>query len=360
MAAAYGGAGALIVHETEPAAYPWSVVVNSWAKENYEIATADKNVDTVPVKAWITTDTAKRLCHETGQDFERFKTAALSKDFRPISLGATMTLTLHNSLRQFVSRNVAAQIEGSDPLLKKEFIIYSAHWDHLGRDPKLRGDQIFNGAVDNASGVASILEIARAFRALKEPPRRSILFLATTGEEGGLLGAKFYATNPLYPLQATLADINIDGVNPWGPTNDIEDISAGHSTLDDLLARAAGRRQRKALPNSQPEKGNFYRADHFEFSKLGVPSLYTRGGMDFVGQPAGFGRGKIDDYYAHHYHQVSDEIDRAWDLTGAAQDVELLFEVGEEVANAEGRPKWKAESEFKARGDALLKAQPSK
>ena len=198
------------------------------------------------------------------------------------------------------------------PHSKNEFIIYSAHWDHLGRDPKLRGDQIFNGAVDNASGVASILEIAKAFRTLRKPPRRSILFLATTGEEGGLLGAKFYASNPLYPLAATLADINIDGVNPWGPTNDIEDISAGHSTLNDLLSAAAERRGRKALPNSQPEKGNFYRADHFEFSKLGVPSLYTRGGMDFVGRPRDFGRRKIDDFYAHHYHQVSDEIDPAW------------------------------------------------
>ncbi|HJX81214.1 MAG TPA: M28 family peptidase, partial [Candidatus Udaeobacter sp.] len=183
----------------------------------------------------------------------------------------------------------------------------------------------------------------------------SVLFMATTVEEAGLLGAKFYAEHPLYPLDKTLADINIDTVNPWGKTRDIEDLSDNNSTLDDLLAAAAKRNGRMMTPDSQPEKGNFYRADHFEFSKRGVPSLYTRGGKDFIGKPANFGQQKRDDYTAHHYHQVSDEVDPNWDLSGAVQDVDLLFEIGYQVANGDKFPEWKAESEFKSKRDAMLK-----
>jgi Zn-dependent M28 family amino/carboxypeptidase len=355
IAARKGAAAAVIIHETEPAAYPYSVVKSSWGKENYEVDNPDKNMDAVPVRSWITLDVAKKLLADSGQDFEALKKSAITKEFRPILLNAKANIEITQTLRSFKSRNVIGKLDGSDPKLQDEYVIYTAHWDHLGRHPELQGDQIFNGAIDNASGVASIIQLAAAFTKLNPPPKRSVLFMATTGEEAGLLGAKFYAERPLYPLEKTLADINIDTVNPWGKTHDIEDLSDNNSTLDDLLAAAAQRNGRVMMPNSQPEKGSFYRADHFEFSKRGVPSLYTGGGKDFIGKPANFGQQKKDDYTAHHYHQVSDEVDPNWDLSGAVQDVDLLFEVGYQVANGDKFPEWKPATEFKPKRDAMLK-----
>ena len=355
IAARKGAAAAVIIHETEPAGYPYSVVKSSWGKENYEIDNPDKNMDAVPVRSWITLDVAKKLLADSGQDFEALKKSAVTKEFRPILLNTKASIEIKQTLRSFKSRNVIGKLEGSDPKLQDEYVIYTAHWDHLGRHPELQGDQIFNGAIDNASGVASIIQLAAAFTKLNPPPKRSVLFMATTGEEAGLLGAKFYAEHPLYPLEKTLADINIDTVNPWGKTHDIEDLSDNNSTLDDLLAAAAQRNGRVMMPNSQPEKGSFYRADHFEFSKRGVPSLYTGGGKDFIGKPADFGQQKKNDYTAHHYHQVSDEVDPNWDLSGAVQDVDLLFEVGYQVANGDKFPEWKPGTEFKPKRDAMLK-----
>ena len=354
IAAKMGAAAAVIVHETIPAAYPWTVVENSNAKENFVIDAADKNRNEVAVRSWITLETAKKLCAASGKSYDDLKRAALSKDFKPVSLGATANFTIANKIHQFKSHNVVGKFEGSDPAKKDEYVIYSAHWDHLGRDTKLKGDQIFNGALDNASGVATILEIAQAFTKLPQAPPRSILFLATTAEEAGLLGAKYYAEHPLYALDHTLADINIDIINPWGKTHDIEDISAGNSTLDEMLSQAAARQGRVAKPNSEPEKGAFYRADHFELSKQGVPALYPGKAKDFVGKPAGYGQEKSDDYTQHHYHQVSDEVNPAWDLSGAVQDDQLLFEVGYQVAQADQYPTWLPGSEFKAKRDAMM------
>ncbi len=350
-----GAAAAVIIHETEPAAYPYSVVKSSWGKENYEIDNPNKNMDAVPVRSWITLDVAKKLLADSGQNFEGLKKSAITKEFRPILLNAKANIEIKQTLRSFESRNVIGKLDGSDPKLQDEYVIYTAHWDHLGRHPELQGDQIFNGAIDNASGVASIIQLAAAFTKLNPPPKRSVLFMATTAEEAGLLGAKFYAEHPLYPLEKTLADINIDTVNPWGKTHDIEDLSDNNSTLDEMLAAAAQRNGRVMTSNSQPEKGSFYRADHFEFSKRGVPSLYTGGGKDFIGKPADFGQQKKDDYTAHHYHQVSDEVDPNWDLSGAVQDVDLLFEVGYQVANGDKFPEWKLGTEFKAKRDAMMK-----
>ena len=287
------------------------------------------------------------------------KQAALSKDFRPVPLGAKADFTIKNKIHEFKSHNVVAKLTGSDPQKKDEYVIYTAHWDHLGRDLKLKGDQIYNGALDNASGVASLLEIAQAFTKLPQPPPRSLLFMAPTAEEAGLLGAKYYAEHPLYPLQKTLADINIDGINAWGKSHDIEDISAGNSTLDDILTAAAAKQGGVAKPNSEPEKGGFFRADHFELSKLGVPSLYPGSKpKDFVGKPADYGQKKSDDYTQHHYHQVSDEVDPDWDLSGAVQDDQLLFSVGYEVAHGAQYPAWLPGSEFKAKRDAMMSAKP--
>ena len=355
IAAEKGAAAAVIVHETIPAAYPWAVVANSNAKENFVIDTSDKNMSTIPVRAWMTLDEARKLFAAAGKSYDDLKKDALRRDFRPVSLGARADFAITNKIREFKSHNVVGKIEGSDPKRRNEYIIYSAHWDHLGRNSRLTGDQIYNGALDNASGVATILEIAQAFTKLPQPAPRSILFLATTAEEAGLLGAKYYAENPLYPLDHTLADINIDGVNAWGKTRDIEDLSAGNSTLGEMLSDAAKRRGRVAKPNSEPEKGGFYRADNFEFSKLGVPALYTGSRpKDFIGKPADYGRKKSDDYTLHHYHQVSDEVDPAWDLAGAAEDDQLLFEVGYQVANAEQYPTWLSGSEFKAKRDEMM------
>ena len=356
IAAAKGAAAAIIIHETIPAAYPWSVVANSNAKENFAIDAPDKNMTTVPVRSWITLDEAKKLFAAAGKDFDQLKRLAREKDFHPVWLKAKADFAIENKIHQFKSHNVVGKIEGSDPKKKDEYVIYSAHWDHLGRNPALKGDQIYNGALDNASGVASILEIAEAFTKLPQPPPRSILFLATTAEEAGLLGAKYYAAHPLYPLDRTLADINVDVVNPWGKTHDIEDISAGNSTLDDLLAEAAKEHGRTAKPNSEPEKGSFFRADHFELSKLGVPSLYIGSKpKDFIGRPANYGQLKSDGYTQKHYHQVSDEVDPAWDLSGAVEDMQLLFEVGYKVANTPEYPTWTQGSEFKAKRDAMMK-----
>jgi Zn-dependent M28 family amino/carboxypeptidase len=355
IAAQKGAAAAVIIHQTESAGYPYSVVRTSWGKENYEIDASNKNMDAVAARSWITLDTAKKLMVDSGQDFDALKKLAITNEFRPVTLKAKANIDIKQQLRSFKSHNVIGKLEGSDPKLRNEYVIYTAHWDHLGRHPELQGDQIFNGAIDNASGVASVIELAAAFTKLNPPPKRSVLFIATTAEEAGLLGAKYYAEHPLYPLEKTLADINIDTVNQWGKTGDIEDLSNNNSTLDDLLAAAAKRNGRMMTPNSEPEKGNFYRADHFEFSKRGVPSLYTRGGKDFIGKPANFGQQKRDDYTAHHYHQVSDEVDPNWDLSGAAQDVDLLFEVGYQVANADTFPEWKPGTEFKAKRDEMLK-----
>ncbi len=355
IAAQKGAAAAVIIHETGPAGYPYSVVKTSWGKENYEIDSPNKNMDAVEARSWITLDTAEKLLGDCGQDFDALKKSAISREFRPVTLKATANIDIKQQLRSFKSDNVIGKLEGNDPKLRDEYVIYSAHWDHLGRHLELKGDQIFNGAIDNASGVASVLQLAAAFTKLNPPPKRSLLFMATTAEEAGLLGAKFYAEHPLYPLEKTLADINIDTVNPWGKTRDIEDLSNNNSTLDDLLATAAKRNGRKMTPNSEPEKGTFYRADHFEFSKRGVPALYTGRGLDFIGKPVGFGQQKKDDYTAHHYHQVSDEVDPKWDLSGAVQDLQLLFEVGYQVANGDKFPAWKSGSEFKAKRDEMFK-----
>jgi Zn-dependent M28 family amino/carboxypeptidase len=355
IAAQKGAAAAIIIHETEPAAYRYSVVKSSWGKENFELDAPDKNKDAVQARSWITLDVAKKLLGDCGQDFDALKKSAISKDFRPVTLNAKAKIEIKQTLRSFKSHNVIGKLEGSDPKLKDEYIIYTAHWDHLGRHPELPGDQIFNGAVDNASGDAAVIELARAFSKLNPPPRRSVLFMCTTAEEAGLLGAKFYVKHPLYPLEKTLADLNIDSMNVWGKARDIEDVSFGMSTLDDMLADAAKGQGRVAIPNSRPEKGKIYRADNFEFSKIGLPSLYIGNGEHLLSRPADAPL-RSDEFDLHDYHQVSDEVKPDWDLTGAVQDVDLLFEVGYQAANAAKFPEWKPGVEFKPKRDAMMKS----
>ena len=354
IAAKKSAAAAVIIHETDPAAYPYSVVKTSWAKENYELDTPDKNKDAVQARSWITLDVAKKLLTDCGQDFDVLKKAAITKEFRPVALDAKAKIGIKQTLRAVKSHNVIGKLEGIDPKLKDKYVIYTAHWDHLGRHPELQGDQIFNGAVDNASGDAAVIELAAAFTKLNPPPKRSVLFMCTTAEEAGLLGAKFYAEHPLYPLEKTLADINIDSMNVWGKARDIEDVTFGMSTLDDLLAAAAKGQSRTAIPNSRPEKGSIYRADNFEFSKVGLPSLYIGKGEHLLARPENAPL-RSDEFDLHDYHQVTDQVNADWDLSGAVQDVDLLFEVGYQVANAAKFPEWKPGVEFKQKRDQMLK-----
>ncbi len=353
IAAKKGAAAAVIIHETGPAGYQYSVVKLSWAKENFAIDAPDKNMGAVPVRSWITLDVAKKLFADSGHDFDQLHQAAGTKEFRPVAMGVTADLDVKQTVRPFRSHNVVAVLPGSDLKRADEWLVYTAHWDHLGKHPELPGDQIFNGAVDNASGMAGVLEIARAFKAAKPGPARSVLFMGTTAEEAGLLGARYYAEHPLYPLRKTLADINIDGMGIHGKTSDLEDISNGFSTLDDLLAEAGKAQGRTLLPNSRPENGGFYRADHFEFAKAGVPALYMKYGKLLVGKPAELGDQLETEWILKRYHKPSDEVTPDWDLSGAVQDAQLLLEVGWQVANGDTFPQWKPDAEFKARRDEM-------
>jgi Zn-dependent M28 family amino/carboxypeptidase len=354
IAAQKGAAAAIIIHETEPAAYPWQVVKSSWSKENFELDNPNKNMDAVSVRSWITLDVAKKLFADSGQDFDALEKSAITKTFRPVVLNAKANIDIRQQVRSFKSHNVIAKLEGSDPKFNGEYIIYTAHWDHLGRHPELQGDQIFNGAIDNASGVASVIELATAFTKTNPPPKRSVLFMATTAEEAGLLGAKFYAEHPLYPLEKTLADINLDSMNVWGKARDIEDLSLGFSTVDDLLAAAAKQQGRSAIPDSRPDKGKIYRADNFEFSKVGLPSLYIGKGEHLLSRSETAPL-RSDEFDSTDYHQVTDDVRPDWDLSGCVQDVQLLFEVGYEAANSDKFPEWKPSSEFKAKRDSMLR-----
>ncbi|MDQ3605077.1 MAG: M28 family metallopeptidase, partial [Gemmatimonadota bacterium] len=290
--------------------------------------------------------------------FEALKQAAIRRDFRPVSLNAQANFRLRNTLREVQSRNVIARLEGSHPQRRNEYVVYTAHWDHLGRDTTLTGDQIYNGALDNASGTAAMLEIARAFTQLPTPPERSVLFLAVTAEEQGLLGAKHYASNPIYPLERTVANINIDGVNQWGRTRDIVVVGYGNTTLDNVLREAAAGQGRTLAPDPEPEKGFYYRSDHFEFAKQGVPALYTDSGVEYIGKPEGYGEQKRAEYTARDYHKPSDEVKPDWDLAGAVEDTQLLFQVGYRVAHGERWPEWNPGTEFRARREEMLRRTP--
>jgi len=355
IASTKGAAAVLIVHETGPAGYPFEVVSGSFGRENFTIQRPDKNADRVPVEGWITYAKAAELCKMAGKDLDALKKAAIKKDFKPVALDAKANFTIKNDLRNVDSHNVIAKLDGSDAKLKDEYVIYTAHWDHLGRDTTLTGDQIYNGAVDNASGTAGLLEIAAAYTKLDPAPKRSILFLSVTAEEKGLLGSEYYAENPLYPLRKTMADINMDGLNQWGKTKDLVIIGLGNSTLDDIATDIAKSQDRVIVPDAEPEKGFYYRSDHFEFAKQGVPALDADAGIDYIGKPAGYGQKKRDEYTANDYHKPSDEIKPDWDLSGAVEDLKLFFQVGYRVAQSEQIPEWKAGTEFKAKRDAMMK-----
>jgi len=359
-ASAMGAAACLIVHETGPAGYPFAVVAGSWGRENFDLKTDDGNIGRVKVEGWLTLDCAKRLFSAAGYDFEALKASAAKRDFHPVEFKATANFSIMAKTRTIASRNVVAKLEGSDPALKDEYVIYSAHWDHLGKNPKLKGDPIFHGAADNASGTAGILEIAREYSLLPpgDRPKRSILFISTTAEEQGLLGARYYAQHPLYPLVKTLADINLDGMQQAGPARDLQVIGYGNTTLEDVAVAVLAREGRVVVPDLDPAKGYFFRNDEFEFAKVGLPSFYTSWGYDIVGKPAGYGKMRRDFYTANDYHKPSDVIKDWWDMRGAALDADTLFQIGFQVAQSDSWPQWKPGSEFKARRDAMMAGSP--
>jgi Zn-dependent M28 family amino/carboxypeptidase len=348
-------AAVLIVHETGPAGYPFAVVQGKTG-EQFTFVSANKNMDRSIVEGWVSLDQAKKLLGMAGQDFDALKARAATRGFKPVPLGLSASMTIRNTLRQIDSQNVVARLEGSDAKLRDEHVVYTAHWDHFGIGEPLNGDRIYNGAKDNATGTAALVETARAFTRLPMPPRRSILFLAVTAEEQGLLGSEYYAAQPLYPLAKTLANVNMDALNVNGRTKDLTIIGLGASELDDYAQAAAKEQGRVLKADPEPEKGFYYRSDHFNFAKVGVPALNTDEGVDFVGKPASFGIEVRERYTADRYHKPSDEVTPDWDLRGLAEDVQLLFAVGYRVAQADRYPAWKPGNEFKAVRDAQLKS----
>lgn len=348
IAAEKGAAGALIVHNTEAAGYPWAVVSNSWSGEQFDVERPNKGADRCVMEGWITGPAARRVFGAAGLELGEAYDMALSPDFRPVSLGATVGIELESTFRRVKSYNVVAMLEGSDSALKDEVVVYTAHWDHLGIGNPVDGDSIYNGALDNASGVAGTLEIARAFVRNRALLRRSVLFINTTAEESGLLGAYQYTASPLYPLRRTSALINIDGLNIWGRTRDVVVVGYGFSDLDDYLQAALVSQNRFLKPDTEPEKGYYYRSDHFPFAKTGVPALYADSGVEYLGRPRQWGVEAKDAYTNERYHKPQDEMLESWDLSGAVEDLEAFFRVGLMVASTDVRPQWSEKSEFRA------------
>ena len=346
-----GADAALLVHQTGPAAYGWDVVRNSNTGPLLEPDSADGHAGRVAIEGWMTLETTRRIFSLAGFDFGEMEQAATKPGFRAVPLGVSASVAVRNAVRRATSANVVGVLPGSRH--PEEYVVYMAHWDHFGKSLAVgpQNDGIYNGAVDNATGVAGILEIAKAFRAGKRPDR-TVVFLAVTAEEQGLLGSAYYAQHPVFPLAMTAAAINIDALPPVGRTRDVEVLGFGASQLEDYLKEAAARTHRVLRPDSQPEKGYFFRSDHFNLSKVGVPSLYIKPGIDSIDHPAGWVEEWQHDYVANRYHKPSDEYSASWDVSGSIDDLRLLFEVGHRVADERLWPEWYADSEFRAAREA--------
>ncbi len=354
-AARQGAAGALIVHETEAAGYPWLVVSGSWSGEQFDLDLGDAAPPRVAIEGWLTGEAARSVFASAGVDFDEAVSAAASREFEARPLNLQASVGVRNSLSSMESANVVGMLPGTEH--PDEYIVYTAHWDHLGVARSVLQDRIYNGAVDNATGVAGMLEIAAAFSAMEPGPQRSIVFLAVTAEESGLLGSDWYASHPLFPLERTVANINLDAMSLVGPSHDITVIGYGNSELDEYAARAAEIQGRHLEPEPTPEKGFFYRSDHFNFAKRGVPALYLRGGVDHREKGREYGLAYNSAWVSEHYHKVSDEYSEDWDLRGVIEDVGLLFEVGRALAATRDWPNWVEGNEFRAARDASASAR---
>jgi Zn-dependent M28 family amino/carboxypeptidase len=350
IAAEKGAAGVLIIHETGPAGYGFNVVQGKTG-EQFDLVTPDKNMGRAAIEAWITLAAGRNLLKMAGHDFDALKAAAAKREFAPVPLGVSASMTIRNTLRTIDSQNVIGRLPGSDARLKNEYVVYTAHWDHFGKGP----EGIFHGAEDDALGCAALIEVAKAFKRLPAPPRRSILFLAVTAEEQGLLGSQYYSVTPIYPLTATVANINMDSWNVHGRAKDMTIIGLGASDLDDYARDAAAEEGRVIRGDPEPEKGFYYRSDHFNFAKQGVPALNPDSGVDYIGKPADYAKKMRDEWTEHLYHTPKDVVMPDWDLSGTNEDLKVLFAVGYRVAQADRMPEWKPGNEFRAKREQMLR-----
>ena len=348
IAAQKGAVGAFIIHTQPSAGYPWQVVQTSWSRERFELPYEGE--PRVEIKGWFTEDASKKIASLGGQDLDGLRAAARKRDFRPTPLGVSLSMAIENTVQTKESGNVVGKLPGSESRLAREAVVYTAHHDHLGMktDPKPGEDAIFNGALDNASGVAAMLAIVKAFGELPRAPRRTVYFAAVTAEEQGLLGSEYLARHPPIAPGRIAANINIDGVSIFGRTKDLTVIGLGKSELDRTILALAKMQGRVVKPDQFPDRGFFYRSDQFNFAKIGVPAAYFDSGTDVIGKPPGWGTKRIEEWEAKDYHQPSDHLTDAWDLGGAIEDAQLAFWLGAKVANADRMPQWTPGDEFEA------------
>ena len=346
-AARQGAVGAIIIHTTPSAGYPWQVVQTSWTGPQFELPAGDE--PRLQVAAWVTEDSAQRLAELAGSNLDQLVESARSPDFEPETLGVTTSLQLANTLEQVEAANVGGLLKGAATTGPREVVVYTAHHDHLGvGEPNDQGDTIYNGALDNATGCAAVLTIAEAFTALPALPIRDVLFLFVAAEEQGLLGSQFYAENPTYPPGRIAANLNIDGANIWGRAADLGSVGFGKSSLDAVVEQAAARQGRTVKPEQFPDRGFFYRSDQFNFAKIGVPAIYLDTGTEFIDRPAGWGKEQIEAWEAVHYHQPSDELEESWNFDGFVEDTQLMLDAGLIVATSPDLPTWHPGDEFEA------------
>lgn len=350
-----GAAGALIIHDDVPAAYPWDTVQNSWSGPQLDTVAADGNASRAAIEGWITRSAGDALLRQNGLSYEQMLQAASRPGFKPIELAQRASGSLRNAIRRSSSPNVIARLPGSKN--PDEYVFYMAHWDHLGRAFGRSGDTIFNGALDNATGTAGLLTIAKAYSEMRQRPERSIVFLAVTLEESGLLGSAYYVANPVYPLNRTVAAFNMDAITWGGPTKDVTVVGYGASELEDYLVRAARRQDRVVMPEPTPENGFFFRSDHFNFAKVGVPALYIKLGVEDREKGAEWAKARNAEFTLKDYHKPSDEFRPGTDLRGGLEDITLLYDIGRTLANERRFPQWYPQSEFRAARDRSLKDQ---
>lgn len=355
-AARQGAAGAIIIHTTPSAGYPFQVVQTSWSGEEFELA--ETSGPRLEMRGWMTEDASKKLVSLAGLDLDQLRAAAEKRDFKPVPLGIKLSLDMTCDVRKQKTANVLGLLPGSDPKLADQTVVFMAHHDHLGlaKERNAQGDNIYNGAIDNASGTAALLTIARAAASLAKPPARSILFAAVGAEEQGLLGSLYLSEHPPLPPGNLAAVINIDGLNFIGPTHDVNVIGLGKSSMDDLVEGIAKWQNRVVTPDHFPDRGYYYRSDQFSLAKIGVPGVYLHSGVNVIGKPEGWGKQQIDKWTEIHYHQPSDQYSDDWDLRGALQDIRLLYHVGLAAATRAEMPKWNPGDEFEAARKSALEA----
>lgn len=355
-AARQGAAAAFIVHQTEPAAYGWNVVQSGWSTPKLDLPESEDPSPRVPVAGWLTHEAAQRLFAKAGKNFDDLAKQADVRGFKAVPLDAKASIHLHSTITHSLSNNVIGMVKGSEK--PDEAIVYTAHWDHLGHDPSLKGHPIYNGAIDNGTGIAALLEIAGKFA--QDKPKRTVIFAAVTMEESGLLGSEYYVAHPPFPLNKTVADINMDALPIIGATKDMEVVGLGQGDLEDMFAEVLKADGRVVSGDASPGKGHYFRSDHFNFAKAGVPALAANGGIDMVVGGKAAGDAAADDYVKNRYHQPTDVYDMRWNFDGVTQNVKAFYALGEKLADSDVWPTWKDGSEFKAIREKSLAATTKK